>query len=115
MCEGWPAPIGDWLLKECFLWNQPYCSFFSLPVRPLLPPLADSIALRGSCFRPGRTFRIYLGHIKRASLLAERPLERYTPVVREISRWLKRAQKRPFKRPNLIYAHDLYLVIDHIG
>ena len=51
-----------------------------------VPLKGSPVILRGSCFRPGRSFRNCLGHLKKAWLLDERSLERYTAAVREIAR-----------------------------
>ena len=63
-----------------------YVYLCSLLGRPFLPPQEGAIILRHSCFRPGRTFRNYIGHLKKDCLLAERPIERYATAVGEIAR-----------------------------
>ena len=77
--------------------------------------VGDTVILRGSCFRPGRTFRNYLFHLKKARLLTECSFDRCTTAVREIARGLKHAKKNSLQFPNFIYTQDLYNVINHIG
>ena len=85
-----------------------YASFSALLGRPLLPPLESTVALWGSIFRPGRTFRDYTGHLRKACLLAGHSLYWYAPAVREITRGLKHAKSNSPRFPNFIYTTDLY-------
>ena len=92
-----------------------YVSFCTLLGRPPLPPLEDTVVLWGSCLRPGRTYRNYLGHLKKASLLAECSLERYSTDVKEIARGLRHAKKTAFQFPNFLYTQDLFAIINFLG
>ena len=92
-----------------------YASFCTIIGQPSLPPSEENVVLWGSCFRPGRTFRNYLGHLKKACLLAECAFEWYSTAVREIARGLKFAKQVSFKFPNFIYTQDLFKIINSLG
>ena len=130
LCQADPATIEDFLrigakvntirsvagsLRSVSSGINPYVSFCSLLGRPILHPLDDTVVLWGTCFRPGRTFRNYLGHIKKACLLSERSLGWYTTAVREIALGLKHAKKNSFKLPNFIYTQDRYTGVNFLG
>ena len=69
----------------------------------------------GSVFKPGRAYRNYVSHLKKACFLAELPLAWYTPAVIGIPRGLKAARNTSFRFPNLLYTADLSLIIDELG
>ena len=64
---------------------------------------------------PGRTFRNYLSHLKKACFLAELSLERCTPAVVGVSRGLKAAQNKAFTFPNFLFTADLFIIINDFG
>ena len=92
-----------------------YASMCSLLGRPFFPPLEDTVLLWGSSFGAGRTYRNYIGHLKKACLLADCTLSWYSPSVKEIARGLRFAKRSPFTFPNFIYTQDLYRIINPLG
>ena len=71
--------------------------------------------LWGSIFRPGATYRNYLGHLKKACFLTGSPVDWYTAAVRDVSKRLRLAKKESFKPPNFIYTRDLFKIINGLG
>ena len=71
--------------------------------------------LWGSTFRPGATFRNYLGHLKEACFLTGSPVEWYTAAVRDVSKGLRCAKQSSFEFPNFIYTQDLFSIINGLG
>ena len=92
-----------------------YASFSSLHGRPLIHPLERTVILWGSCFRPGRTFLNYTGHLKKACLQTGHSLGWYTPSVKEIAMGLKNAKNASFRLPNCPYTQDRYRIINKLG
>ena len=77
--------------------------------------MESTVILRGSIFRPGRTYRNYTGHLEKACFLTGHSLDRLTPAVSEISCGLRRAQNNSPRFPNFLYTADLYRVINNLG
>ena len=92
-----------------------YISFCVLIGRPFFPPSEDTILLWGSTFKPGRTFRNYLSHLRKACLLTGSDFQWDTSAVHAVARGLRSAQRIPFKFPNFIYAQDLFTIINSSG
>ena len=92
-----------------------YASFCSLVCRPFLPPTEANVLHWSSIFRPGATYRNYLGHLKKACFLAGSPVDWYTSAVRDVSKGLRLAKKGSFKFPNFIYTQDLFRIINGLG
>ena len=91
-----------------------YLAFCVLLGRPFLHPVEEAVILWASCFRPGRTYRNYIGRLKKACLLDESSLERYSAAVREIARGLRHAKKNAFKFPNFLYTQGLFTIINFL-
>ena len=92
-----------------------YASFCSLVCKPFLPPTEENVILWGSTFKVGKTFRNYLGHLKKACFLHGSPVDWYSPAVKDVAKGLRLAQKQPFKFPNFIYTQDLFRIINGLG
>ena len=71
--------------------------------------------LWGSIFRPGATYRNYLGHLKQAFSLTGSPVDWYTAAVRDVSKGLRLSKKASFKLPNFIYTQDLFKIANGLG
>ena len=92
-----------------------YASFLSLLCRPSFTHTENTVLLWGATFRPGATFRNYLCRLKKACFLTGAAIDWYTPAVRDASKGLRCAFRRPFKFPNFIYTQDLFKIINGIG
>ena len=66
-------------------------------------------------FRPGRTFRNYLGHLKKGCMMAGADLEWFTPGVKAASDGLRRAKRSHFAFPNFLFASDIFFTISTLG
>ena len=70
----------------------------------------------GSSISPhGRTFRNYLGHIKKGRMVAGTTLDRYTPAVRMASGGLRNAKRGQFNFPNFLLRKDIVTTISSLG
>ena len=85
-----------------------YISFCVMVGRPFLPATEDSILLRGSSFRHGRTFRNYLSHLRKSCLVFGPSLDWGTAAVRSVAKGIKSAHRIPFKFPNFIYTQAIF-------
>ena len=92
-----------------------YISFCVLTGRPFLPATEDSVLLWGSSFKPGRTFRNYLSHLRKGCLVFNSPLDWDTAAVRSVAKGLRSAHRIPFKFPNFLYTQDIFTIINTIG
>ena len=86
---------------------QGFYNFCQFPGRPPFPVDTDTVLLRSTMFRPGRTFGQYIAHVMKASILLRQPTDWLTPDVRSASRGLKNAQDLSFRFHNFILAGDL--------
>lgn len=96
----------------CFIGDQLVFLLLFLTLAPLSSSDGEHRSPMGATFRPGATFRNYLGHLKKACFLTGTTIERYTPAVRDAPKGLRCALRRPFKFPNFIYTHDLFRIIN---
>ena len=80
-----------------------YISFCVLIGRPFLPPSEDTVLLWGSTFKPGRTYRNYLSHLRKACLLTGSDFQWDTQAVHAVAKGLRSAQRISFKFPNFLF------------
>ena len=70
-----------------------YASFFSLVNRPIMPPTCETVLLWSAVFSPGRTFKNYLNHLKKACILVEGSLDWLIPSGLSAAQGLKSARR----------------------
>ena len=92
-----------------------YAIFRALLRKPVFPATEDNALMWGSTFKPGRTYRNYLAHLRKACLLIDSSLEWHTPRVRKVARGLKQGRRIAFQFPNFLYTQDLFTIINKLG
>ena len=70
-----------------------YVRMCDLLARPPFPPTENTVQLWSATFNPGKTFNQYLAHLQKASLLLNHSLDWLTPVIRGISKGLKKCPR----------------------
>ena len=92
-----------------------YANFCITMNRPFMPPTQDTVLMWSNIFAPGRTFRNYLGHLKKGCMLAGTDLGWFTPAVKAASDGLRRAKRGQFAFPNFLFTNDLFFIISNLG
>ena len=83
--------------------------------RPFMPPSQETVLMWSATFADGRTFRNYVGHLKKGCLLGGFTLEWCTPAVKAASDGLRRAKRGHFAFPNFLYTKDIFRIISALG
>ena len=89
-----------------------YCAIFNWTP---FPPSEGTVKGWSVLFKPGRTYKNYLAHLKKACFLMELDTRWDTPAVRTIAAGLENAQDRSFAFPNFFFSKDLLKLLDHEG
>ena len=96
-------------------WINSYVSFCTLLRKPIPPPTEDTVLSWSSTFAPGKTFRNYVIHLKKAFILAGHPAERHSPVVRTAAAGLMKAKRGSFQFPNFVFHKDLFKIFTFLS
>ena len=92
-----------------------YANFCTSLGRPFVPPTQDAVLIWSTIFAPGRTFRNYLGRLKKGCMLAGANLDWYAPEVKSASDGLRRAKRGQFAFRNFLFSKDLFATISTLG
>ena len=84
----------------------------SLQLGPF-PPSEGAVRGWGAIFKPGRTYKNYIAHLKKSCLLLELDAKWDTPVVRTIAAGLENSHRRSFAPPNFFFPNDLLKLLGH--
>ena len=79
------------------------------------PPTEASVRAWSSIFKPNRTFKNYLTHLKKSCFLLELGAKWDTPSTRTIAAGLGNSQDRSFAFPNFFFSKGLLKLLDHEG
>ena len=86
--------VGDDLLRKLLLLSEQ-----DIPS----PHTEKSFLLRSATCAPGRTFRNYVGHLRKGCALSGAPSEWETKAVCAAAVALRKAKKGKFKSPNFLF------------
>ena len=79
------------------------------------PPTEASVRSWSSIFKPNRTFKNYIAHLKKACYLLDLDTKWDTPAIRTIAAGLENSQDRSFAFPNFFFSKDLLRLLDREG
>ena len=92
-----------------------YGRFCDVLGRAPFPPAESTVRSRINLFKPGRTYKNYMAHLKKAFLLLEMDIARDIPAIRTIAQGLENSQGRSFAFPNYLLPKDILYIRDHEG
>ena len=75
------------------------------------PPSTGTVRRRSTTSNPGKTYGLYINHVRKAAILVGHDDDWVTPAVRLISKGLRNAQDRSFAFPNFIMTPDVMRII----
>ena len=87
-----------------------YASFCTLR-KPILPPTEDTVLSWSATFAPGKTFRNYVGHLKKACILAGRPTDWHSQAIRTAADGLINAKHGSLQLHNFIPHKELFKIV----
>ena len=90
-----------------------YVSFRTLLRKPI-PPTDDTVLSWRATFAHGKTFRNYVGHLKRGRILAGHPLEWNSSAAKAAAAGLIKAKRGTFQFPNFISHQDMFKIINFL-
>ena len=79
------------------------------------PPSTGTVRKWSSTFNPGKTYGLYVNHVRKAAILLNCDDNWITHEVRLIAKGLKNEQDKSFAFPNFIHSVDLFKIIEHEG
>ena len=92
-----------------------YVRFCALLGMEPFPPTETTVRSWGALFKPGRTFKNYLAHLKKACFPLEVDTRWDTPAVRTIAQGIENAHGRSFGFPNFRFPNDLIAICGRDG
>ena len=75
------------------------------------PPSSGTIRRWVATFNPGKTFGLYINHVRKAAILHGHDDAWLTPEIRLIAKGLRNAQEKRFAFPNFIMTSDAMRII----
>ena len=88
-----------------------YLRFCTMADPTAFPPSTGTIRWWSTTFDPGKTFGLYINHVRKAEILLGRYDDWLTPEVRFIAKGLRRAQDKSFAFTNFIMISDVVRII----
>ena len=80
-----------------------------------MPPTEKSVLLWSATFAPGRTFRNYVGRLRKVRSLLGSPSDCATKAAYAAADGLRKARKGTFKFPNFLFATNISNLVDFLG
>ena len=79
-----------------------------------MPPTERSVMARGALFAPGKSFRNYIGHLRKGCILLGCDANWAAKAIYAAASGLRKARKGVFKFPNFSLSKDVFRIVDFL-